>query len=209
MTSTSSAKNPVAARQYSSPLSALVWSFRKSRDNWKRKCLDAKAQLKRALRRLDRLHQKLDSSPPATRPSPPARALLALQPTATSAAATPVAQVAAAVAAPSPASLPLPSVADWLHTQLHELHQHTQENRRLLEEGQAQALLIADLSRLIRQHLDGTATPCHASAAPLPCAPQPSLPQGRCPRLSASTEQPQPLPTHQEPKKGAPRRPRG
>jgi hypothetical protein len=69
MTSTSSAETHPAPRAYRSPPHALVWSFRKSRDNWKRKCLDVKAQLRRLRRRLDRLTQPKRTSPSLPAPS--------------------------------------------------------------------------------------------------------------------------------------------
>jgi hypothetical protein len=114
------------SRQYSSPPHALIWSFRKSRDNWKRKYLDVKAQLKRASRRLDRLDSRTTAAPPSITPSPLSTAS-------------------------SPSD---PSFLHVLDQEIRNLNRQVHENRQLLEHCQQQDRAILDLTRQIL-HLAG------------------------------------------------------
>jgi hypothetical protein len=123
MTTTSTAAAHPVPRTYRSPLHALVWSFRKSRDNWKRKYLDVKAQLKGLRRRFDRLTKAHRPSPPPTAPS-----------------SKPV-----AVVSPPPACLAA------VHRVLLDLRQQVQANRELLEQRQQQSLELLDLARRLQQ----------------------------------------------------------
>lgn len=130
------------SRKYSSPLHALVWSFRKSRDNWKRKYVDLKGQLKRARRRLDRLDQPKTSSPPPAAPSP----------------------------TPTAFSLADPAFLHLLHQEINDLHRQVDDNRQFLERCQEQGRAILDLARQI-EHLAGasalpSATPVSDSMPP-------------------------------------------
>ena len=111
-------------RAYRSPLHALVWSFRKSRDNWKRKYLDVKAQLRQAHRRLDRLTNRPSPAPPPTS-----------------------IKRGAAVAAP-------PSCLADLHQAVLDLRQQVEANRELLEQRQQQNLELLHLARQIQQLAD-------------------------------------------------------
>jgi len=126
-------------RKYRSPPHALVWSFRKSRDNWKRKCLDVKAQLRRVRRRLDRLIQA--NSPSHALPAPSAKTSDAVSP---------------------PASLVV------LLGGLQELRQQVQANSELLEQSQQQHFMLVDLARQIQQLAARSASSCPPPQAPQP-----------------------------------------
>jgi hypothetical protein len=131
MTTSSTATTHPIPRTYRSPPHALVWFFRKSRDNWKHKYLDVKAQLRRAHRRLDRLAKAKRSFP---------------APCATSS------KPVAAVSAP-------PSCLAALHQAMLDLRQQVQANRELLEHGQQQNLEILHLARQIQQLAADTPAP--------------------------------------------------
>lgn len=129
------------SRQYSSPPHALIWSFRKSRDNWKRKYLDVKADLKRARRRLDRLDRVKPSSPGPT-----------------------------AEAATTTASCSTAALGAFLSKELLDLRQQLQVNRELLEQGQEQTRLLVELTQRL-QSLVQAASPLEQPDAPLPAQP--------------------------------------
>jgi hypothetical protein len=137
MTTTSTAETHPRPRAYRSPLHALVWSFRKSRDNWKRKYLTVKTQLKQARRRLDRLTQAKRTSPPLPAP-------------------------AAKPAAVSPASCGLAALGQALV----DLRQQVQANRELLEQSQQQHLMLLDLARQFQQFATDTPTSPPPQAPP-------------------------------------------
>jgi len=143
MTSTVSAEPRSAPRQYSSPPHALVWSFRKSRDNWKSKYQEVKAQLKQARRRLDRLEK-------THRPSPPCPA---------------------ETAKPAASFSVAPSLSAVLHQQLLDLRQQVQANNELLEQCQEQHGSLLDLAQQIRHCLECAALPASASPPFAPTSP--------------------------------------
>src|SRR5215217_3238066 len=134
MTSTTSAETRAASRKYSSPPHALIWFFRKSRDNWKGKYLVVKAELKRVCRRLARLDQAKPSSLPS-----------AGQP----AAAKPAQPAVAKPAQPAASCCPVASFLDFLHQQVHDLQQQAQANREVLEQCQQQNRLLEGLAQQI------------------------------------------------------------
>jgi hypothetical protein len=121
MTSTTSAESRKAPRKYRSPLHALIWSFRKSRENWKQKCQEANRQLRLVSRRLARLASRT----PAPTPSPTS-----------SAAASPAAAApAAALPAPSAPLEATPHISlflSFLATELQAMQQQVRDNRELL-----------------------------------------------------------------------------
>ena len=172
MTSTTSAETHPAPRKYSSPPHALIWFFRKSRDNWKRKYLAVKVQLKLACRRRARLDQAKPSSPPA-----------------------------AANPAQSPASsCPLASFRDFLQQQVDDLQQQVQANREVLQQCQQQNRLLEDLAQQINRHqqrLDSAFAPASASSPP---PVQPLRPAAHAAAKQPLPKIPHQAP--QEPKKG-------
>jgi hypothetical protein len=142
MTTTLTATPHPVPRAYRSPLHALVWSFRKSRDNWKRKCLDVKAQLRQVRRRLDRLTLAKRTSPSLPAPS----------------------------AKPVVAASPAPSGLAVLDQALVDLRHQVQANRELLEQSQKQHLQLLDLARQIQQFAADTPTSA-PTQAPQPLSP--------------------------------------
>lgn len=140
MTTTSTAATCSVPRTYRSPAHALVWFFRKSRDNWKRKYLDVKAQLRLVHRRLDRRAKANRPSPLSTAPS-----------------AKPV------VTASAP-----PSCVAILHQAVLDLRQQVEANRKLLEQHQVQNLELLHLTRQIQQLATDTPVPALPPPAQAP-----------------------------------------
>ncbi len=201
MTSPSTAETAPAPRTYRSPLHALVWSFRKSRDNWKRKYQDVKADLRRVHRRLDRITK-------ANRPSP-SRDALSPAPSTNHAASTTV--LPAGIAAPEePQSSPhsaaaaaadRPSFIAFLHQALLNLREQVQANREILEQTEKQNAALREVARQIEQLASGSpplVSPPAPTPPPVPPSPTSSA-QARQLLFEVSTQAPE------EPKKGAPR----
>jgi hypothetical protein len=207
MTSPSTAETTRAPRTYRSPMHALVWSFRKSRDNWKRKYLDVKADLRRAHRRLDRLAKANRPSPsPAVVPSPALSANHAASAAVPSAARAARAEPESCLH-PASASTAIPSACiALLHQALLDMRQQVQANREILEQTHQQNASLVDLAQQIHQIASNSrplAPPPHA--APLLALPPLGPPS---PSFSAQVRQPLSEVSHQaprEPKKGAPR----
>ena len=140
MTTTGIAEKHLARRKYSSPLHALVWSFRKSRDNWKRKYSGVKADLECARRRLDRLDQAKPSLPPplAQKAKP---------------AVSPSLPLPAAKTTPPVSSTTKATLTAFLLEGLVDLRQQVQDNRDILEQCQEQNQILVDLTRQLQQLL--------------------------------------------------------
>jgi hypothetical protein len=202
MTSPSTAESVPAPRTYRSPLHALVWSFRKSRDNWKRKYLKVKADLRRVHRRLDRLAK-------ANRPSL-SRAALSPAPSTNYAPSAVVPPAGIAVpeepqSSPHPAAASdaiLPSFIAFLHQAVLDLRQQVQANREILEQTEKQNAAVRDLVRQMQQLASGSPplAPPPAPPPPPPVPPSPSsFAQARQSLYEVSYQAPS------EPKKGVPR----
>lgn len=198
----SSSANQLAApaRKYRSPLHALVWSFRKSRDNWKCKYLEVKAELKRARRRLDRVARTSHSSPAAS-----SAATAKAAPLVASASPAPQADPATPVTTTPPAtsSSPLASLLAFLQPELADLQQQLDHNKQQLERNREQLKHSQEQNRLLAelaQRLDvlvSTTLPLHPADSPASKPTPPPADTG--PVLPpANTSQAPP-----EPKKGA------
>jgi hypothetical protein len=185
MNSTAAAETQPASRKYSSPPHALIWFFRKSRDNWKRKYLAAKAELKRVCRRLDRRDQAKASCPPCV-----ANAIC------------PDAAESTVANPPQSATsgLPVACLIDFLHQQCLVRQQQVEHNRATLQHCQQQHRVLEDLTQQInrlQQRLNSAAAPESATSPPSAPPPRPATHTAAVPPLAKTPHQ-----APGEPKKG-------